>query len=695
MSHIEQGLFPCLLKIAQMQRQPLDKLAVQEASDVISAADPREYLQQLFKGLHLPEPQWQVSENLSNTPALVYLANGVWAILRGQNASGDWVLQSWCEHSNQWIEEVQETLSAQIVALVSFVKAYSASQSKIYSLIRSEILARKKLLLEAVLAGVVINAVGLSATLFTMLVYDRVIPTGASQTLFVLTLGVSMAIAYEFVTKHIRSRLFERLIDQLDQSLARTVYTRFLSIRLDQLPQSVGGLASQMRGYETIRAFLTGVTSHILVDAPYALMFIGIIFIIGGYLAIIPLVFFCLCILLGLFYKGRVLQLAESANAASNLRTGLLVETIEGAETIKSGQAGWRMLTRWLDNTEDARDHELRMRRINERSQFLISMFQQFSYIGLIASGALLVSQGELTLGGLIACSILSGRTLTPVASIPNHLIQWAHAKTSMQLLDQLWSLEDDHQGYQQPLIIENIQGNYQFEKVVVNYGDFRALSIDNLKINQGEKVAIIGAVGSGKTTLLRLLAGLYKPQEGRILLDDLDLSQISKPHLAENLSYVQQDIRLFSGTVRENLILGLLDPGDEAILEASRKTGLFKALIAAHPQGLERPIFEGGSGLSAGQKQLLNLTRALLRDAKIWLLDEPFTSIDKGLEVEASNALQAAVQKDHTLILVTHKVELLSLVDRVIVVADQRVVLDGSKNAVLAKLAEPAQVKV
>ena len=223
----------------------------------------------------------------------------------------------------------------------------------------------------------------------------------------------------------------------------------------------------------------------------------------------------------------------------------------------------------------------------------------------------------------------------------------------------------------------------------------YKRQSIDNLKINQGEKVAIIGAVGSGKTTLLRLLAGLYKPQEGRILLDDLDLSQISKPHLAENLSYVQQDIRLFSGTVRENLILGLLDPGDEAILEASRKTGLFKALIAAHPQGLERPIFEGGSGLSAGQKQLLNLTRALLRDAKIWLLDEPFTSIDKGLEVEASNALQAAIQKDHTLILVTHKVELLSLVDRVIVVADQRVVLDGSKNAVLAKLAEPAQVKV
>ncbi|TQV75950.1 ATP-binding cassette domain-containing protein [Exilibacterium tricleocarpae] len=687
---ISAGLLPCLSKIAQLQGESMDWLAVEDISKTIDSADPQEYLSALFKGLYLPSPQWLSSVDVSNTPALAYLPGIGWTVVRGQNAAGAWIVQRWCEQSNHWIEAAKKTLSTTCVAVVRPSKPFTFSGSKVTALVSQEILSHKKLLLSVMLVSVVINTVGIAVSLYAMLVYDRVIPTGASQTLLVLTLGASIALIYEFVSKHVRSRLFETLIDELDKSLARTIYTRFLAIRLDQLPKSVGGLASQMRGYETIRSFITGATTHVLVDAPYALLFITVIFLIGGYLALIPFAFFCLAVSLGLIYKGRVAKLAAPLNNATNLRTGLLVETIEGAEAIKAGQSGWRLLSRWLENTDQARSHEIEIRRISERSQYLVGIFQQASFVALIASGALLVSKGELTMGALIACSILSGRVLAPVAQLPNQLIQWAHAKAAAQNLDSLWTLECDHHGHEQPLLIEDIKGEYRLEDTVVSYGEITALSIANLTIKSGEKVAVVGPVGSGKTTMLRLLAGLYKPQQGRVLLDGLDLSQLSKPRLAESMSYVQQEVRLFSGTVRENLILGLLDPGDDVILQAARKTGLFDALLARHPQGLYRPIYEGGTGLSGGQKQLLNLTRALLRDSSIWLLDEPTASMDQELESKVIATLKSSIADHHTLVLVTHKVELLDLVGRLIVIANHKVVLDGPKDVVLKKLSSP-----
>ena len=688
---ISAGLLPCLSRIAQLQGEPMDWLAVEDVSKAIDSVDPQEYLEALFNGLYLPSPQWLSSVDVSNTPALVYLSGIGWAVVRGQNAAGAWIVQRWCEQSNHWIEEADKTLSTTCVAVIRPSKPFTFSGSKIAALVGQEIRSHKKLLLSTLLVSVVINAVGIAVSLYAMLVYDRVIPTGAPQTLLVLTLGVAIALTYEFVSKHVRSRLFEALIDELDKSLARTIYTRFLAIRLDQLPKSVGGLASQMRGYETVRAFITGVTTRVLVDAPYALLFIAVIFLIGGYLALIPFAFLCLSIALGLIYKQRVAKLAVPLNSATNLRTGLLVETIEGAEAIKAGQSGWRLLSRWMENTDQARCHEIDIRRISEHSQYLVGIFQQFSFVALIASGALLVSNGELTMGALIACSILSGRVLGPVAQLPSQLIQWAHAKAAAQHLDSLWVLECDHHGHEQPLLIEDIEGEYRLEDIVVSYGEITALSIANLTIKRGEKVAVVGPVGSGKTTMLRLLAGLYKPQQGRVLLDGLDLSQLSKPRLAESMSYVQQEVRLFSGTVRDNLILGLLDPGDDSILRAARKTGLFDALLAGHPQGLHRPIYEGGTGLSGGQKQLLNLTRALLRDASIWLLDEPTASMDQGLESKVITTLKASIAGHHTLVLVTHKAELLDLVDRLIVTANHKVVLDGPKDVVLKKLSNPS----
>ena len=693
------NLLICLARLAQLQHETIDRLALQEAAQAAQSrlsADAREQLNTVTKHLQVPAARWLNAPDAAKVPALLHsgstqMNDGSWGVLRGRNAQGQWVSEWWDPANHLWSERADDGLSDHHIATLKLRKPFVASKSALYQLIRDEIFSHKKLIREAILGGLMINIIALATSLYSMQVYDRVVPTGASQTLWVLTLGVLGAVLFEYIAKGVRSNLYERLVDQVDQRLARTIYLRFLSIRLDQLPQSVGALAGQMRGYETVRGFFTSVTTNLMVDAPFALIFTLIIWLIAGVLALIPLTFFVLSIAIGIYYNRQVDAHALKAMNAGNLKTGLLVETIEGAETIKSGQGGWRMLSRWMKTTDEARDSELQMRNISEHSQHLTATFQQVSYILLVASGALMVSKGELTMGALIACSILAGRILAPVAMIPGQLVQWAHTKAALQGLDRLWALQDDHHGQEQPLILDQIRGAYRFEGVSANYGANKALTIPALFIQPGEKVGVLGAVGAGKTTLLRLMSGMYKPQEGRILLDDIDLAHLAKPTLADHIGYIQQDGRLFAGTLRENLILGQIDPGDEAIVQAARQTGLMQAVVMVHPKGFQQEIYEGGTGLSGGQRQLVNLTRTFLRQPSIWLLDEPTASMDRSLELHITQALKSTLKAEDTLILVTHKAEMLELVDRVIVIANHQIVMDGPKAQFLQKPTAPA----
>jgi ATP-binding cassette subfamily C protein LapB len=345
-----------------------------------------------------------------------------------------------------------------------------------------------------------------------------------------------------------------------------------------------------------------------------------------------------------------------------------------------------------LDVVEESIKHELANRNISEKSGYFAAVLQQISYVGMVGVGAYIAAEGNLTIGSLIACSILSGRALAPIAQIPSLMTQLAHAKAALDGLEKLYKLETDNYKVDRPLVPNQIHGQYSLERVRFSYpGAPQALSIPNLVIQKGEKLGVIGHIGSGKSTLLRLLTGMYQATEGRILLDDLDIDQISRPLLAEKIGYLQQEHRLFNGTLRQNLLVGITDPGDEVIRNAAARTGLL-AVITSHPKGLDLMIAEGGKGLSGGQRQLVALTRVLLSHPTVWLLDEPTASMDEQTELRCLQVLKQSIQAEHTLVLVTHKLSLLSLVNRLVVISNHQVVLDGPKDQVIAQIQEIAK---
>lgn len=621
-------------------------------------------------------------------PCITWVHGGGFGVVRGLSAQNLWMI----DVSGQTLQaETDKPLPC--LRLVTQNFDIPDTEKPVFRLFIDQFKAEKKTLVEASFASVLINLIALLTSLYSMQVYDRVIPTQGYSTLLVLTIGVMIALLFDIVVKFARSHLVERAVMNMDSKLTRIIFGRLLNVRLDQLPGSVGSLSAQIRGYETIRGFLSTTTFYLLVDVPFGLVFILMIAFIGSPLAaIVPLVFLFISVTFGLVMRNKVDAHARETTAAGNKKTGLLVEAIEGAETIKSGAGSWNILSKWIDTSDEALHHEMALKKISERSSYVSGLLQQVSYVLLIGTGAYLAAEGNMTMGSLIACSILSGRVLAPVAQIPGMIVQAAHAKASLSLLEKLFALEADNHDIERPLVPETLQGEYELERVRFAYpGAPKALIIQQLSIKAGEKIGIVGPIGAGKSTLLRVLSGLYRASEGRVLLDGLDIDQISRRFLGEKVGYFQQDHRMFSGTLRENLLIGIPDPGDEAIKNAAARTGLLAA-IANHPKGLDLPIAEGGKGLSGGQRQLVALTRLLISRPSIWLLDEPTAAMDSGTEARCLEVLRQEIKPEHTLVLVTHKPNMLALVQRLIVVANHTTLMDGPRDEVLRKLSTPQQ---
>jgi ATP-binding cassette, subfamily C, bacterial LapB len=545
----------------------------------------------------------------------------------------------------------------------------------------------RRIFAEGVFATFIISAVGLMSSLYTMQVYDRVVPTKGFSTLWVLTAGVLLAIGLEYMMKQVRAYMVDRASKAIDLELSSVFFGKALDIRMDARPATVGTFASQIRHFESVRNFMTSSTLFILADAPFALLFVAVIAWIAGPVAIVPLLMIPLAIGIGLAFRKPIERLAAANMVESNRKNGLLIEAIDGIESVKAAGGEWKLLDRYSSLTASMAESELALRTLTSRGTNLTQVIQQLSYVGLIASGAYAITSGDLTMGGLIACSIISGRALAPMAQIPQLIIQWKHAQIALKSLDGIMAMPSDREPDQRLVVPESCEGHLRLDKIAFVYpGQRPILELSELNIAPGERVAVVGSVGSGKTTLIKLLSGLYKPTSGQAYLDGVDITHLAPEFVRENIGYLPQDVRLFNGSLRDNLTLGLPTPNDAVVLGAARLTGLDQ-IIQAHPKGLELEISEGGRGLSGGQRQLVGLTRLLIAQPRVMLLDEPSASMDAQLEARVMRHLFQEIAPSSVLVIVTHKLAVLPHVTRIIVVEKGRVALDGPRDVVLARL--------
>lgn len=556
------------------------------------------------------------------------------------------------------------------------------------SVFARSLLRRKKVFASAILATVIVNILTLATSLYSMQVYDRVIPTSGFATLWVLTVGVIFALLVDFLLRSTRALMIEREAGKIDAEVSEFFFARAQAIRLDARPPSVGTMAAQIRGWEQIRGLLSSASIFLIADLPFALLFIFVIGSLGGPIALVPLASLPLALIIALIVSKLIRKDTAKAQISGNRKNGLLVEALDAAETVKANRGEWHMLARWNVLMEEVQLHEDPVKRWSSIASSIFATLQQIAYVLMIAWGAVLVTEGEMTAGALIACAIIAGRVNGPlVAQLPSFLVQWGYARSSLQALDSIMQLPLDQAPGVEGLRPDHVDPSLQLREIKFSYPGGRAeINVPALDIAPGERVAIIGGIGSGKSTLLRLMAGLYAPANGAVTIGGLDIFQLAPDVLRKTVGYLAQDTRLLNGTLRENLVLGMSSPGDGAILEAAASVGL-KALISSHPQGLELPISEGGRGLSGGQRTLANLTRLLLSKPRMWLLDEPTANLDQGTEARVVAAIEKSLVPGTTLVLVTHRMQLLSLVQRVLVLQNGSIVLDGPVAEVMSKL--------
>jgi ATP-binding cassette subfamily C protein LapB len=545
----------------------------------------------------------------------------------------------------------------------------------------------RKIFVEAIVATFVLSTIGMASALYTMQVYDRVVPTKGFATLWVLTVGVAIAIAIELLMKQVRAAMVDRACKAIDLELSAVFFAKALDIRMDARPDTVGTFTAQIQHFQSVRNFMTSSTLFILADAPFALFFILVIAMIAGPVALVPLTVVPVAIFAGLAFRKPIEKATAAHVQESNAKNGLLIEAIDGIESVKAAGGEWKAIDRWRKLTARIAESELSIKSNSVLSTNLTMTIQQVSYVGIVAVGAYAISTGSLTMGGLIACSIISGRALTPLAQMPNLIVQWKQAQISLKALDAIMAMPSERDPDIRLVVPESCSGHMRLEKVNFQYRkDVVTLDIPNLSIGPGERVAIVGPVGSGKSTLIKILSGLYRPTSGTVFLDGIEVSHLAPEFVRENIGYLPQDVRLFNGTLRDNLVLGLPAPSDSQILKAASLTGLAQA-IADHPRGLELQIAEGGRGLSGGQRQLVGLTRMLLAQPKIMLLDEPTASMDARLEARVMQHLFQEIAPESILVVVTHKVAVLPHVSRVIVIHKGQISVDGPRDEVLARM--------
>lgn len=540
---------------------------------------------------------------------------------------------------------------------------------------------------EVLLAAFLVNVFALAMPLFTMNVYNRVVPNRAVETLWVLAVGVAVVALFDLLMRSLRAYFLDVAGKKFDVALSARLFEQVMGLRMEVKPRSVGAFANQLGEFESFREFITSATLTTVIDLPFALLFLGMIAWLGGPLVAVPLALMPPVVLYGWWAQRRLRGLVQQSMRLGAQKQATVVETLTGYETVRSVGADGPVQRRWEQIIGAMARVGMRSRLLSASVVNAAGLAVQLCSLGILVYGVHRVIAGDLSVGALIACVMLAGRALSPLAQVAGLLVRFDQSVAALRSVDQIMQLPVERPPERNFLHRPALGGAIEFSQVSFAYPGQQVPALDtvSLRIAPGERVAVIGRIGSGKSTLEKLILGLYQPTAGAVLLDGIDLRQIDPADVRRNIGYVPQDVTLFFGSLRENIALAAPQADDESIARAAELAGVM-SFAARHPAGLELPVGERGEGLSGGQRQAVAIARGLLLDTPVLIMDEPTNAMDNSTEEQFKNRL-ASVLDGRTLLLVTHRASLLSLVERVIVMDGGRVVADGPREQVLEAL--------
>jgi ATP-binding cassette subfamily C protein LapB len=536
-------------------------------------------------------------------------------------------------------------------------------------------------------AALLINLFALAMPLFSMNVYDRVVPNFAQETLWVFAAGLLIVLIMDYVIRLMRGHFVDLASARIDLKLSSLIMERVLGMRLSHRPASVGAFASNLRSFETVRDFFASATVTALIDLPFALLFLFVLAWISWPLVFLPIIGIVLVVIYSYVIQHKMHNLAETTFRASALRNATLVESLTALETIKAHGAESQMQEKWEKATAFLARVSGELRLLSQSSTNGAAQLQQFINVSIIVAGVYLIHEKMLTQGGLIAATMLAGRAMAPLGQIVGLLLQFQNAKTALAALENVMATPGERTDEAAFVHRPEIRGEIEFRNVSFNYPGRPEMALQDvsLRIRPGERVVVIGRVGSGKTTLQKLILGLYAPTEGAVLLDGVDLRQLDPADLRRNLGYVEQDSILFYGSLRDNIAIRAPYADDLAVVAAAELAGLTD-FVNSHPEGFDMPISERGESLSGGQRQGIAIARAVLLDPPVLLLDEPTSAMDFTSEAQLKERIRHFVEHK-TMITVTHRSSLMDLADRIIVMDGGRIVADGPRDTIIAAL--------
>lgn len=547
-------------------------------------------------------------------------------------------------------------------------------------------LRNRGIYIKVALAAAVINLFGIVTSLFTMTVYDRVLPNNATSSLIALTIGLGIVLVFDFMLRTLRAYFADIAGARIDEEVGENVFRRLLAIRMDVRTGSTGSLAAMMRELETLRDFFASVTLTAVVDLPFIAITLAVIALIGGPLVFVPLAMVPLVIIVAALAQPALDRLSAKAMQEGQIKQAVLVEAIGGLEMVKANNAAPLLSARWQAAMERHSQVSLGQRLVSAIAVNVAVIANTLSYAGVVVAGVGMIASQSLTMGGLIACSILAGRAVAPLGQIAQLMTRLTQTRTAYRQINGMLAHPAEGPAHT-PLVIAELKGGIELRKVSFRYpGQAEAaLSEVSLRIAPGEKVAILGRMGSGKSTIARLVLGLYPPADGLVLIDGTDLRQLDPATYRARIGVALQESVLLSGTIRENIVLGRAHVDDAELLRAAQVSGAHD-FIGAMANGYDLTLNDRGESLSGGQRQAIAMARALAGSPRVMVFDEPTSAMDAQTEARLIERL-AGELADRTVLLITHRPPMLRLIDRVIVMEAGRIVADGPRDAVLAKI--------